>query len=410
MTFPRYLIYNQKYTTIFYFFFKKNILKKFLREFKKLTNLKNIIALNYARAGLFLVINKIVKKNKKKIIICPFTIFDIINVVILAGAVPVFIDSKKNSPDITFESVKKNVTKETVAIIITHYHSANSDIEKIINFCKKKNVKVIEDCAIALSGKYFYSKKHVGSLSDFAIFSFGLFKSVSVFSGGCLYVKNKKIYKEMLNRTKKFKQVNFLRLLFSILLSLKFVISLNKVFFNIFTFKLIKFSQNYSIKTINNLLKNDPEPKIRSSLPDNYLSRPSNYQLFEFSKQLPFVEDFRLKRIQNVRLICKILSKNNKLILPKTTNEYADTFHSLPVIVLMKKKEDLYKFLLKNNYDIAKYYYRDCSNLEIFSEYFRPCKNISQYSSNVLCIPVYHSIPKDYLKRLARTINDFYKL
>jgi dTDP-4-amino-4,6-dideoxygalactose transaminase len=145
-------------------------------------------------------------------------------------------------------------------------------------------------------------------------------------------------------------------------------------------------------------------------LPDNYLSRPSNYQLVEFSKQLPFVEDFRLKRIQNVRLICKILSKNNKLILPKTTNEYADTFHSLPVIVLMKKKEDLYKFLLKNNYDIAKYYYRDCSNLEIFSEYFRPCKNISQYSSNVLCIPVYHSIPKDYLKRLARTINDFYKL
>ena len=46
------------------------------------------------------------------------------------------------------------------------------------------NIALIEDCAISLGSKV--SGSHVGSFGDASFFSFGLFKFVSVYFGGCL--------------------------------------------------------------------------------------------------------------------------------------------------------------------------------------------------------------------------------
>ena len=43
-------------------------------------------------------------------------------------------------------------------------------MDKIVKFARRKNIKVIEDCAEAL-GTY-YKKRHVGTFGDAATFSF----------------------------------------------------------------------------------------------------------------------------------------------------------------------------------------------------------------------------------------------
>ena len=74
-------------------------------NFTKLTNIKNITTLNFARTGIFYAIKKIVSPDKKEILLSPFTIFDIVNVIICAGGKPRFIDTEPFSPHI---SKKKN--------------------------------------------------------------------------------------------------------------------------------------------------------------------------------------------------------------------------------------------------------------------------------------------------------------
>ena len=79
----------------------------------------------------------------------PFTIFDLVNMVLCAGGIPVFSDVEKKSLTINYENITKVYNDDVAAIIITHTHLINADIDKIKAFTKKKNILLIEDHPIA---------------------------------------------------------------------------------------------------------------------------------------------------------------------------------------------------------------------------------------------------------------------
>ena len=91
---------------------------------------------------------------------------------------------------IYLKKIEDSLNSDTAGILLTHYHNVNPETEEIINLCNSKNIKLIEDCAISIGGKYHKSLAHVGSKSDYAIFSFGVFKTISSISGGILYVRD----------------------------------------------------------------------------------------------------------------------------------------------------------------------------------------------------------------------------
>ena len=101
---------------------------------------------------------------------------------------------------------------------------------------------------------------HVGSESDYSIFSFGVFKTISTIFGGILFVK-KEEHKEILNEVNDQIEIKFFHLFLKIFNKLKFQIFLNKYLFNIIFFRLIKYSEIYGFKNLSKYLKNDPYPK-----------------------------------------------------------------------------------------------------------------------------------------------------
>ena len=105
----------------------------------------------------------------------PFTIFDVVNMVICAGATPVFADINRETMTIDYENIKKVYDEKVAAILITHTHTINKDIDKIIDFTKKNKIFLIEDCAISFGTKY--KKSYIGTLGDIGFYSFGIFKS-----------------------------------------------------------------------------------------------------------------------------------------------------------------------------------------------------------------------------------------
>jgi dTDP-4-amino-4,6-dideoxygalactose transaminase len=72
--------------------------------------------------------------------------------------------------------------------VIVHLYGYVCDFRKIINFCKKKNIKIIEDCAQSLGAEI--GKKKAGTLGDFACYSFHAQKNITTLGeGGMLCVK-----------------------------------------------------------------------------------------------------------------------------------------------------------------------------------------------------------------------------
>ncbi len=111
------------------------------------------------------------------------------------GARAVLADVEKVSGNISYNDMIKKVTKKTKGIIVVHMAGSPCNIKKIKNFCKKKKIKLIEDCAHALGTKV--NKRHVGNFGISGCFSFYPTKQITTGEGGALITNSKKIYEKI---------------------------------------------------------------------------------------------------------------------------------------------------------------------------------------------------------------------
>ena len=86
--------------------------------------------------------------------------------------------------------------KKTKAIIIVHLYGYTVNFNSIIAYCKKKKIKIIEDCAQSFGSEL--NGKKSGTRGDFACYSFHAQKNITTLGeGGMLYVKDKKLSKKV---------------------------------------------------------------------------------------------------------------------------------------------------------------------------------------------------------------------
>src|SRR4249919_890095 len=79
-------------------------------------------AIGRARAGLYLLAKIAVSDRKRRIIMSPYTIPDVVNMIQFAGAEPVFVDCLKDSTGINLDQLDKLIDDTVCAVLATHYH------------------------------------------------------------------------------------------------------------------------------------------------------------------------------------------------------------------------------------------------------------------------------------------------
>ena len=110
------------------------------------------------------------------------------------GAKPVLIDIDEDW-DISLDSLKNAVTKNTKALIIPHLYGIPSRIIPIKKFCKDNNIYIIEDCAEAHGAKE--GNHIVGSLGDISCFSFYANKILAAGEGGICLTSDDILYERI---------------------------------------------------------------------------------------------------------------------------------------------------------------------------------------------------------------------
>ncbi len=82
--------------------------------------------------------------------------------------------------------------EDKIIILLSHMGGIlNPDIEEIVNYCKKINVRVIEDCAHSFGATY--QNKHSGLYGDAGVYSFYSTKAVPAGEGGAIISNQKEI-------------------------------------------------------------------------------------------------------------------------------------------------------------------------------------------------------------------------
>ena len=112
--------------------------------------------------------------------------------VIQAGLTPKLIDVDLNTFSLNLETIKKNVTKKTKAIMMINVLGNCSEIDKIQKFAREKKIYLIEDNCESLGSKY--KNKYLGSYGDFSSFSFYYSHQITAGEGGMIACKKKEDY------------------------------------------------------------------------------------------------------------------------------------------------------------------------------------------------------------------------
>jgi len=164
------------------------MLRKFESQFSKLTKSKFSIGVSNGTEALHLSLVALGIGKGDEVIIPDMTFIATSNAVVLTGAKPVLADID-SSLNISIDSIQKNITKKTKAIIPVHFAGFSCNMKKIIQITKKNNLKIIEDCAHSI-GTYF-NKKHVGTFGDTGCFSFYPTKNITTIEGGMIITNSK---------------------------------------------------------------------------------------------------------------------------------------------------------------------------------------------------------------------------
>jgi len=109
--------------------------------------------------------------------------------IVATGAHPVFCDIDNNTLCIDLDKAQELVTERTKAIIVMDYGCMLCDHDKVSEFSKRNNLRVLHDAAHSFGSKYI--NKAVGSFSDITIFSFDPVKNITCIDGGAIIVKRK---------------------------------------------------------------------------------------------------------------------------------------------------------------------------------------------------------------------------
>lgn len=167
--------------------------RDFENDLAKYLNVKHVISCGNGTDALQIALMALNVSAGDEVIIPAFSYIAVAEVVCLLGATPVFVDVDDSYFQFDVEAVKKAISAKTKAIIPVHLFGQSANFQEILELANQHNIKVIEDCAQALGGKYqLYGKQtFLGSVGDFGCTSFFPTKNLSCFGdGGAIFTND----------------------------------------------------------------------------------------------------------------------------------------------------------------------------------------------------------------------------
>ncbi|MFC1879905.1 aminotransferase class I/II-fold pyridoxal phosphate-dependent enzyme [Thermodesulfobacteriota bacterium] len=154
---------------------------EFEEAFKDHCHSEGAVALCSATAGMHLLLAALGIGPGDEVITPSMTWVSTVNLIVLAGAAPVFADIDRDTLMVSTETIEPLITDDTRLIIPAHFAGAAVDMEPLRELASGKNIHLVEDAAHAAGTEYHGAK--IGQHGT-AIFSFHPIKNMTCGEGG----------------------------------------------------------------------------------------------------------------------------------------------------------------------------------------------------------------------------------
>lgn len=162
---------------------------------KEYFNVKHAITVNSWTSGLIAAVGALDIEPGDEVIVSPWTMSASATAILHWNAIPVFADIEAETFNIDPESVEKNITPKTKAIMAVDIFGHSADMDALMEIADRHNLKVISDTAQAPGAQYH--GKYAGTVADIGGYSLNYHKHIHTGEGGVLVTNNDELAERM---------------------------------------------------------------------------------------------------------------------------------------------------------------------------------------------------------------------
>ncbi len=328
-----------------------NEITNFENNFSNFTGSKYCVSLGNGTDALEIAIQSLNLRKGAEVILPVNTWISTAEAIITNGLKIVFCDINLDDYSICLEDLKKKINKNTKLIMPVHLYGNPSDLPRIKKIIQNKKINIIEDCAQAHGAKVY--NKHVGTFGDVGTFSFFPGKNIGAFGdAGALITNSKKIY-------------------------------------------------DYAIRARNHgaQYKYDHKFSGRNSRLDTLQAAVLNIKLRTYGSVIK-------KRNKLANIYLKNLSKIKEIGLFKLKKQNTYVFHQF--VILTKKRDQLRRFLKKNEIDTMVHYPYMLNELKFFPK-AKNLKKSKKLGQRILSLPISEEHTEKQIYFIIKKIKEFFK-
>jgi perosamine synthetase len=354
------------------------------------------IAVPMARVGIYLSLRHLIRPGQK-VILSPYTIADVVNMVLCAGGAPLFADVEPGgSCNIDAAGVLNLLETEhdIGAVLVTHFYGLICNIEPILAACARKGIPVVEDAAQGFGAQL--GGKMAGTLGRAGVFSFGLLKNVTGFMGGAVLTDDVGLERKIREELARLPVMPVPMLLKKVAKGAGFDVATFPPIFGTFVYWLFRYAYLHGVKLFSNQLDTDSRPISYTSFPADYACRMSAAQAEIIRSHLARFRRDSEERILKAQLYHDGLNGIAGLVLPPLRRDGSHIYLYYPI--QCEDRDALARGLTRRLRDVQVSHHRNCASLACFAAVARDCPNAERAARSVIYLPTYPGYREDQVR------------
>jgi len=380
----------------------EKIIQEFENQFALNYEMPPAVVFNKARMALYFLLKNLNLKPGGEVLISAIHIADFVNIIYWAGFKPVVVDVDSETYCIDYNDLEKKINNNSVLVIITHLSGFVTDMSKIEEISKRRDIPFVEDCSQAVSSDYRGRK--LGTFGVAAIFSLSLMKPVCTLFGGMVISQNKKLLELLRQEKEKITFVARFPLLAEGAKHLILKLATQKTIFILFVFPFLRiFSapldffaryQRYNKKVI-----------FKEKIPQDYFSKFTWQQAILGLSQLESLAAREEKKISNAEFLYRRLSGGRNIRKIKLLDGARSSFWTFPVYV--EDAANFKKYLAKYGIDSSGYLLSVLGDEPAFAGFDFVNPVASDIKKHTLLISMYSQLTTKELEHMISVINSY---
>ena len=359
----------------------------------------HVVPIGRARTGLYLLVKNAVNARRRRVIMSPYTILDVVSMVKFAGGEPVFVDCLPRSTNVDLHHLESLIDARTACVLLTHYHVSQNRLLDVVQWCRSSGIKVFDDCAICLGATL--GGEHIGTLTDGSMFSFSGFKILNYLWGGIVAVRDDDVLAAISSEVSGWNRLKLTQYRAQATKVLKYAAGTSSVLFPLVFQARRAFLSSRKIEDVL------PSSRIETvSLDETIRSRPSLAALDEWIRKLPSIDDI----VKHRRGIAEVYDRHLRdvCVSPETSDaiRVGSAFVNYPIVVGQDRRDRIYREVLNAGFDVGLSLYPNVHETPNYTSIEGRSTNISTLVRSVLTLPTHPKVTPAYAEGLAVTMRE----